>query len=133
MPTWFKKLDLKTLDISSCTSCVCGQIAQYSRAELGYDGIFGARDWSNFAPYLMKSLPEDQRDEFFSLSSSNERIRFSEAYGFLPTREAVAYYDSISELDEEGDTDGTAVANKLTEQMWAREVRRRLRDAEVAA
>lgn len=30
MPSWFKKVDLDTLKLSSCTDCVCGQIARNS-------------------------------------------------------------------------------------------------------
>ena len=34
MPTWFKKINLDTLELASCEACVCGQLAFKSRSKL---------------------------------------------------------------------------------------------------
>ena len=66
MPTWFKKIDLKSLDLADCSNCMCGQLAQHSRAAIvveeldeGYSGYaafkgylarkFGFYEWGGFS------------------------------------------------------------------------------------
>jgi len=67
MPTWFKKITLKTLDLADGCNCIAGQLALRSRAAIvvqelrdGYSG------YASFTQYLARS------ENYYSLEWNNE-------------------------------------------------------------
>lgn len=47
-PGWWQKINLEALDLTSCESCVCGQVARYE-----YDGVPDVwRRYDNYVRFL---------------------------------------------------------------------------------
>ena len=108
-PTWFRRIDQETLDLSSCSSCVAGQLAQV---------YCGVPTFSTFAGRLLDRLPRRLRE----MLPSNH-YEAAEEFGF----------DWPTEFQEADPDFPSEEAYRYLEQCWERQIRRRLRAAETVA
>jgi hypothetical protein len=85
-PSWFKKIDLDKLALTSCTDCVCGQLARKSgiramreeRSIVGEDGV----SWTTFTQWMAKKLTRRTSDEVWFTESFEHGFIAHSDYGY---------------------------------------------------
>jgi len=90
-PGWHKQIDLNTLKLSSCTDCVCGQLA-YATAndvidrEIYNEGSYHA--WTAFRGYLSRKLKRRKKTDL-----AVEILEDPSHFGFSTIREGYPTLD----------------------------------------
>lgn len=90
-PGWWRAIDLNTLMLSSCASCICGQLAVTS-----YGATTGSNATSNYLKYLNKLLGSR-----FRLAISKSKRRRDVVYGFNVPDTSVTRIWSYRDLERE--------------------------------
>jgi len=90
VPGWHKKIDLDRLRLSSCTDCVCGQLAfttasKAIKRELDYDPWDA---WTTFRRYLARKLGRREK-----IDLAQEILNNPSHFGFVTIREGYPSLD----------------------------------------
>lgn len=114
-PTWFKRIDLDSLNLADCSACIAGQLGEKYLGE-NYDGF------SSFSGFVRKLIGRLSRKRVESLAGRLDEDGsiywgdVADALGFdVPTQKTQFYY-----MDE---------AYRYLDHAWLREINRRKKRA----